>query len=70
MQSLPFPKTLVTNENSLAKLIINILNSMSFFLDICILDLFPYVRQLINLANLCYESLLCFRLYVRSNLSA
>ena len=70
--SLVTRKVDIFNEDNFTKLVISILNALSFWLGLCILDLSVYVnrlfRPILHLYQLLIEVKLCLRFKIRNNL--
>ena len=59
-------QTELTNEDNYAKLVQSILNALSLWLGICILDLFIYLNKLLNLIKKFHLLLIQYRIYLNS----
>lgn len=57
-------KLIKTNEDNYAKLIQSILNALSLWLNICVLDLIPYLNMALKQLNNLYHLLVQFRLKI------
>lgn len=63
--SLGSRQVLITNEDNYTRLVQTILNTLSLWLNVCVLDLFVYVNKLINYINIFHLYLIDLKLAIK-----